>query len=452
MIDFPMLKLLLSLQLVVFLTSSLGAKPPNVLLILVDDMGYGDVGVNGCQDIPTPHLDALAASGINFTAGYVTHPYCSPSRAAIMSGRYQARIGHDCNPQESHNDPTQGIIPSAKLLPARLKEVGYKTALIGKWHLGHASKFQPRNRGFDYFFGFLSGGYSYWGHASKKTNDPIYENDRIVAAEEITYMTTDLGKKTIEFMEREKEHPWFCFLSYNAPHAPDQAPKEAIAKFDSIKDYKRKMYAALVSVLDDSVGEVIAALESSGQRENTIVYFLSDNGGRHPSADNGIYRGHKGRTYEGGIRVPFMISWPGTIPAGKTYRHPVSSLDLYASSIALAGAKDEEADGLNILSILKNPEEKIPARPLFYRISGGWGYAVADSQYKLVKPGWSDKQELYDLLADPEESTDISEKHPEVLKKLSEHYESWNKSNIDPLWSDPHKENVAKEMRGESIN
>ncbi|MEM9081440.1 MAG: sulfatase-like hydrolase/transferase [Verrucomicrobiota bacterium] len=444
-----MLRLLLLLATLL----RLHAESPNVLYVLVDDMGFADVGVNGCTDIPTPHLDALAKSGINFTAGYVTHPYCSPSRAAIMSGRYQARFGHDCNPQQSFEDHTQGIPASVKLLPARLEEQDYTTALIGKWHLGHADPFKPRNRGFDHFWGFLAGGYSYWGHPSKKNpGDPIYENDRIVAPDEITYMTSDLGHQAIKFIKNNPDKPWFCYLSYSAPHAPDQAPKEVIARFAHIEDYKRKMYAALVSSLDDSVGEVIAALDELGIRENTLVFFLSDNGGRHPSADNGIYRGHKGRTYEGGVRVPFMASWPSQIPAGQTSTEAVSSLDLYATILELAGASDPGADGINLLSHLKDPTTPLPTRPLFYRISGGWGYAISDSKYKLVKPGWKDEFELYDIQADPSEENNLIAKLPLVASQLLLQYQDWNKDNIAPLWDDPHKANVDKELRGESLN
>jgi len=423
------------------------AGKPNVLLILADDMGYGDVGVNGCKDIPTPHLDTLARSGVNFTAGYVTHPYCSPSRAAIMSGRYQARIGHDCNPQDSHKDASQGILPSAKLLPARLKKVGYRSALIGKWHLGHAEPYRPLKRGFDHFFGFLSGGYDYFGNPPRDKKDPIYDDERIVSPKEITYMTTDLGRAAIRFIEKSGDKPWFCFLSYSAPHAPDQAPKDVIAKFSHIEDKKRRVYAAMVSVLDDSIGEVVADLKKRGQLENTLVIFLSDNGGRRVSSNNGIYRGHKGRTYEGGVRVPFMISMPGKIASGKEVAQPVSSLDLYASIMALAGAKDSGAEGIDLLPHLGATQASWPERSLFYRISGGWGYSVSEPKYKLVKPGWKEQAELYDLEVDPSEKTDVADRFPKTVSRLSQKYEEWNKTNIAPLWSDPHKANVAREMR-----
>lgn len=419
---------------------------PNILLILADDMGYGDVSINGCQDIPTPSIDALAHSGVNATAGYVTHPYCSPSRAAIMSGRHQARHGHDCNPQGSFEDHSQGIDPGLKLLPARLKEQGYATALIGKWHLGHADQYHPRHRGFDHFYGFLSGGYSYYGQLPKN-GDPIYEDDRVVSPEEITYLTTDLGRAANRFINKNQDEPWFCFLSYNAPHAPDQAPQEAIDAFAHIQDPKRRVYAAMVHMLDQSVGEVVANLEAAGQRDNTLIVFLSDNGGRTRSADNGIYRGHKGRTYEGGIRVPFMLSWPGTIAAGETLAQPVSSLDLYATAIHLAGGTDAGADGVNLLPVLKSPQTPLAERSLYYRISGGWGYAVQGPRYKLVKPGWKDTFELYDLAQDPSEANDLASSDPQTVRRLSAAYEAWDQANTDPKWTDPHKQNVAREMQ-----
>ncbi|MFD2255128.1 sulfatase [Luteolibacter algae] len=442
------LKILLTSFLIIHASAEDKREQPNVLLILADDLGFADVGFNGSKDIPTPHIDAIAKAGVKFESGYVTHPYCSPSRAAIMAGRYQQRFGHEHNPQEASETNNDGIPTSEILLPARLKEVGYTTGLIGKWHLGVADQFKPLNRGFDEFFGFLGGGYNYFGQPGKE-GAPIYRNEEAVDPESITYLTDTFGDEAVDFVQRHKGKPWFLFLSFNAPHAPDQATQEYLDRFPNLTG-NRKTYAAMISAMDDAIGKVMAELKATNQEKETLVFFLSDNGGRTGPADNQPLNGHKGYTFEGGVRVPFTASWPGHIPENITYEHPVSSLDIHATALALAGASLDDTEGVNLLPFVTGEDSGAPHDVLFWRVAGGWDYAVRQRKDKMVKPGWSDRQELYNLEADLSESHNTAKGHPEVIDRMQALYEKWNAKNIEPLWSDPHKENVAKERAAET--
>ncbi|MDP4624527.1 MAG: sulfatase-like hydrolase/transferase [Akkermansiaceae bacterium] len=442
------LTLLLTALFLSPLSADEAREKPNVLIILADDLGFADVGFNGCKDIPTPHIDAIANTGVKFESGYVTHPYCSPSRAALMAGRYQQRFGHECNPQEATATNNDGIPTSEILLPARLKEAGYTTGLIGKWHLGVADQFKPLNRGFDEFFGFLSGGYDYFGKPPKD-GEPIYRGEEPVDSDSITYLTDNFGNEAVDFITRHKAEPWFLFLSFNAPHAPDQATQEYLDRFPDLKG-RRKIYAAMVSAMDDAIGDAMANIKATGQEYNTLVFFLSDNGGRTHVADNTPLKGHKGNTYEGGVRVPFVATWPGTIPAGSKFDFPVSSLDIHATALALAGVSMKDTEGVDLMPFVTGKDTNAPHETLFWRVSGGWDYAVLKGSEKLVKPGWTDTPELYDMDSDISEENDQAANRPETLSRLQTLYEKWDEKNIEPLWDDPHKENVAKEREEET--
>ena len=294
------------------------AEPkPNILLIVSDDHGYADTGFQGCKDIPTPHLDRLAREGLRCTSGYVTHPFCSPTRAALMTGRYQQRFGHENNPFYDPNDHREGLPTSERLLPALLRDAGYVTGWIGKWHLGAAPEFSPLKRGFVETFGFIGGGHRYqnWKvNPAAEYQVPILRNGEPV--EVTNHLTVAFGEAAAAFIRRHRAEPWFLYLAFNAPHTPHEPTQERLARFASITNTTRRAYAAQVSLLDDAIGETLAALRETGQPQRTLVFFFSDNGG--PITVNGSInaplRAGKGTVYEGGIRVPFVVSWPGRLP------------------------------------------------------------------------------------------------------------------------------------------
>jgi arylsulfatase A-like enzyme len=355
-------------------------NPPNVIIILADDLGYADVGFNGCQDIPTPNIDRIAQQGVTFTNGYVTYPVCGPSRAGLITGRYQDRFGFGRNPLFAPKDSTQGVPTSEQMLSELLQPAGYTTMAVGKWHLGAHESLRPQNRGFDQFFGFLTGGHRYF--PDEWTLQDISEVNAQFAAyrtkllhngqrvDETEYLTDALSREAVSFVEENGEAPFFLYLAYNAPHAPLQATDEYLDRFAQIKDKKRRVYAAMVSAMDDGIGLILDQLETSGIEENTLVFFLSDNGGPEAKngSDNGPLREGKGSLYEGGIRVPFAVQWPGTIPAGVTYDPAVSSLDIFAMAATVSGTQPKnQLDGVDLLPFLNGSREGQPHPNLFWR-------------------------------------------------------------------------------------
>lgn len=416
------------------------ARAPNILVILADDLGYADIGCNGGKVIPTPHIDRLAQSGVRFDAGYVTHPYCSPSRAGLLTGRYQQRFGHECNPDSATATNNVGLPVTETLLPAVLKTAGYATGLVGKWHLGIAPQFHPRNRGFDEFYGFLSGNISYYGQPTPRSG-PIYRDFDPVDPATITYLTDTFADEANAFIHRHRDQPWFLYLAFNAPHSPDQATPNYLARFPHLSE-PQKTYAAMVSALDDGVGRVITELARLGLEKNTLVFFLSDNGGRHDGANNSPLRGYKGHTFEGGVRVPFLASWPGKIPADTVLHQPISALDIFPTALALAGitgAPAARAEGVNLIPHLTGQMTKLAPRTLYWRVQGGWDFAVRDGDDKLVKPGWRDESELFDLRADKSESKNLAHQNTATAARLRALYDEWNRRNVAPLWDDPHR-------------
>jgi arylsulfatase A-like enzyme len=429
-------------------TRSLASHKPNIIVILADDLGYADVSCNGSQDMATPRIDALAASGVRCTAGYVTHPYCSPSRAGLLTGRYQQRFGHEANPAFEPHNVALGLPVTETLFPALLQKVGYRTAAIGKWHLGAARPFHPNARGFDHFFGFLGGTHDYFASDVESRRPEITglldRNGEVVSF--TGYLTTALGLEAARFIREHRSEPFFLYLPFNAPHTPLQATDELLRRHPTLTGARQK-YAALVSGLDDEVGRVLDTLAETQLAERTLVFFLSDNGGTPAHGNNSPLRGCKGTTFEGGVRVPFVVSWPGTLPAGKIYDRPVSALDIAATTLALAGAGQPERglDGVSLLPYLTGTVQTAPHETLFWRVSGGWDYAVRHDSLKLCKPGLEVRTSLFDLTAD------LSEKHDLATSRQAEHtrlqtlYESWNRANIEPLWNDEHRSNAARE-------
>lgn len=407
--------------------------PPSVVLILADDLGFGDVSMHGCADIPTPNIDSIAADGVRFTNGYSSHPFCSPMRAGLMAGRYQHRFGYTNNvAYDPHND-RMGLPASEKTIAARLKDAGYRTGMVGKWHLGAASSFHPLRRGFDFFYGFLGGGHDYFvvdttvklGENYKAALD---DNGQPVGLD--GYLTNVLTDQAIRFIDSvEPAKPYFVYVAYNAPHAPMQAPEEKIQQFASIKNKKRRTYAAMVSAMDDQIGRLLKTIEDRGQADNTIVYFLSDNGGPEDAnaSDNGPLRGQKGEVYEGGIHVPFAMRYPAKVNAGTVCDSPVISFDIVATSLAEAGVSSDALEGENLIAIAKGEVADADSRSLFWQNTDQRSVAVRSGSQKWLRA--AGETGLYDLSDDLSESNNLIESSAETANELSAQFKQWQSQN-----------------------
>ncbi len=429
------------LRILLFAVSALaGFSPaaptrPNIIFIVADDMGNADTGFQGAKDIPTPHLDALARSGVRCTNGYVSHPFCSPTRAGLMTGRYQQRFGHENNPVFDTNDTASGLPLSETMLPALLRDAGYATGWVGKWHLGAADCFHPMNRGYTDAFGFLGGGHQYFAKDLNKPEveyfTPLQRNREPVT--ETGYLTDIFGREAVAFIQRHAKEPFFLYLAFNCPHSPLQAPDAYLERVGAaVTDPKRRIYAAMVIAQDDAIGKVMEALGALKLEESTLVCFISDNGGpvgeRSNGSSNGALRAGKGTVYEGGIRVPFVLRWKGTLPGGRDYPQPVISLDLARTALAVAGGKEAEGrpmDGVNLIPFLKGGNSAAPHESLFWRHGGGASFAVRNGSMKLVLHE-GQKPELYDLAADIGEQDDLAARRPESVAKLEALRATWN--------------------------
>lgn len=417
------------------------AARPNVIVIVSDDHGWGDVGFHGCTDIPTPNLDALAKSGVRFTQGLVSHPFCSPTRAGLLTGRYQQRFGHENNPRYDPQDATAGLPLTETTLPQTLRAAGYKTGIVGKWHLGAIPKMHPLARGFEEQFGFIGGGHDYFkaGGPGEKREYliPIERNGQPVVEQE--YLTDAFSREAEGFVRRHRADPFFLYLTYNAPHTPQQVSEKYLQRFTSIADEKRRNYAAMLSAVDDGVGRLLKALAETKNEENTLVFFLSDNGGPVGvnGSTNGPLRGAKGQVYEGGIRVPFVARWKGRLPAGVEYKQPVISLDIFPTACAAAGVKPPAGrDGANLLPYLEGKAKGAPHQRLFWRTGGGATWAVREGNLKMVKAAQAEPA-LYDLDTDIGEARDLAAERPQVAQRLRTAFEDWNEQLISPLFESP---------------
>lgn len=425
---------------------------PNVVIILTDDQGYGDSSCYGCKDFKTPHIDALAASGVRFTNGYVTHPYCSPSRAGILTGQYQQTFGHEHNPPRyDENDLKVGTDVNIPLMPTYFTKEGYRTGAFGKWHIGEGKPFRPVERGFDHFWGFLGGGHDYFkvNPKGKNYNSPIWI-DSAPTDTKLTYVTDDLTDAAIKFIEKDHKKPFLVYLAYNAPHFPDQVKPADLERNSSIKHMGRRKYAALMTAVDDNVGKLVKKLEDLNMRENTLIFYLSDNGGRRSLADSRPFRGNKGWLYEGGIRVPFIVSYPQKLKANVVSHQPIISLDILPTALAAAGIKTKNT--LHGESIFPLIEKNNLSRTLHWRTSGGKGYAIRSGKWKAVNDVYHNTTELYDLSKDREERTNLAETHPEKLKELIEAHQKWNATLEKPRWYEGHTEGTIKEWNSAKPN
>ncbi len=409
------------------------ARPrPHVVLILADDLGYADLGFTGCEDIPTPHLDQLARESVVCTDGHVSASVCAPSRAGLLTGRYQQRSGFECNLGSGN-----GLLANTATFPQHLAQAGYETALVGKWHLGSSDHNHPTALGFEHFSGLLSGSRSYFPQEKAPGRQKrIERNGEIVPESSFEYLTdfmTDEGVRLIE--ERDSARPMFLFMSYTAPHGPMHARADLLERFASIENGRRRKYAAMVTALDEGVGRLRAALEANGMADNTLLVFLSDNGGATNNAsDNGPWRGMKGSKWEGGQRVPFVVHWPQVV-GSRDYHEPVSSLDLAATFLAAAGAEPlATQDGVDLVSYFGG--SLAAHERLFWRRAVT--AAVRDGDWKLIRVQEADGSYrppiLVDLETDPGELNDRSRSEPERVAHLTALLEAWERTLLPPRW------------------
>jgi len=413
------------------------AKGPNIVVIISDDMGYADIGCHGCKDIGTPNIDSVARKGIRFTNGYVSSPVCSPTRAGLITGRYQQRFGHEFNtgPPPGGLREDVGLPLTEVTIADVLKSAGYVTGAVGKWHLGLAPHFHPCKRGFDEFFGFVHGNHSFIT-SGLGTFNPILRGTEPVDEKE--YLTDAFSREAVAFIDRHHDEPFFLYLAYNAVHTPMQAPQRYKGGFEHITNPKRRIYAAMLTAMDEGIGKVLAKLRELGLEEDTLLFFVNDNGGG-PTAANGSrnapLRAAKGAMYEGGVRVPFMVQWPGCLEGGCVYDNPVIALDILPTAAVAAGAelpKDRRLDGVNLLAYLSGRKKKAPHEILFWR--SGKNHALRKGNYKLVKMG--DETGLFDLASDIGESKDLKGERPDVLKEMEKTYEQWNSQMVEPAWTE----------------
>ena len=418
------------------LTISLSAKDkPNVIILLADDLGWADLGYQGSDDIRSPHIDSLAKNGIRFTDGHVSASVCSPSRAGLMTGRYQQRFGHEANSPP----PSDGMDLEQITMADRLKKLGYRTGLIGKWHLGNQDEFYPTRRGFDYFYGLRSGSRSYFYNA-KNDDKPgnvraIEENGKPVKFD--GYLTDVFGQKAIDFINAKDDKPFFLFHSFTAPHGPMHATEEDKALFASIENTKRRSYAAMIWAMDRAIGQLVDALKAAGEFENTLIWFLSDNGGATGNASINLpLAGHKGIKFEGGTRVPFFAHWPKTFRNPKTFDPMMISLDVMPTSLAAAGAQEadlENLDGVNLLPFIRGEKNHEPHRYLYWHKL--WFSAMRDGPWKLIYVqdyGYA----LYNLKKDIGESQNLIHAQKRRSEKMIAQLKDWKAELEKPRWDE----------------
>ncbi len=458
--------------------SLFAADQPNIIILLADDLGYGELGCQGNNQIPTPHIDSIAAGGIRFTQGYVTGPNCSPSRAGLMTGKIPTRFGYEFNPIGPRNeDPNIGLPSSETTIAEMLHLQGYTTGLIGKWHLGGAADFHPLRHGFDEFFGFTheghyfaappysgvttmlrrktlpDGGQGRWlgddlvysthmGHdePAYDANNPIVRQGQPVDEQE--YLTDAFTRESVRFIDRHQDKPFFLLVAYNAVHSPLQGKHVDLNRLQSIEDIHRRIFASMLVSLDAGVGQILAKLNETGLDRQTLVVFLSDNGGptRELTSSNLPLRGEKGSMYEGALRVPFMMRWPGKLPAGEVYDKPILSADLFATAGELAEATlDGPIDGRDLMPFLSGDDQGQPHTEFFWRQGGRSALRIGD--WKIVRTSDSkrgkdnDAQwELYDLSQDISESHDLSDDHRDKLGAMQTRWVEMNSEMREPLF------------------
>ncbi|MCP5537584.1 MAG: sulfatase-like hydrolase/transferase [Akkermansiaceae bacterium] len=444
----PLSALILVGGIILTVTSFVAAEksaspPPNIILILADDLGHGDLSYNGCQDIKTPHLDKLAGAGLILNDHHTTASVCAPSRAGLMSGKYQQHFGFECNGPHGKFGLPGSVVTYAEAM----KAAGYETMGLGKWHLGSQPEMHPNAQGFDHFSGFIAGGRSYFPEKKINAEQMMQRNGKQVPEPEIKYVTNWLTDEAIRLIDhRQKDKPFLMYLSYNAPHTPMHALEEDLALYRHIDKKNRRTYAAMVHNMDQNIGRLRRHLEENQLSDNTMVIFCSDNGGATTNAsDNGIYRGMKGSKWEGGHRVPCIIHWPaGGLTGGKRIGMLTSTLDFMATSLDVAGRKEQiKALGLDGVSLLPGLQNISPSKghdTLYFRRSVA--AAVRDGNWKLIRVENEDLGHrflLFDLARDIGETKDLAKQHPERVQQLAAKLATWEKGIQAPAWREGKK-------------
>lgn len=431
-------------------------KKPNIILIMTDDQGYGDLSCMGATDFVTPHLDQLASEGARFTSMYSNSPVCSPSRAALLTGRYPGYAG--VRSILAGHRRSSGITSQTPTIATALKKLDYDTGIVGKWHLGLNEKSRPNANGFDWFFGFMAGCVDYYSHifywsmADGRTNPThdLWENDQEVY-ENGQYMTELITEKSTAFIREHREKPFLLYVGYNAPHYPMHAPKKYLDRFQGLP-WDRQIMAAMLSAVDDGVGEICAELRRQGLSDNTIIYFQSDNGPSRESRNwmdgredpyyggtTGGFKGHKFSLFEGGIRVPAIITWPGHIPAGQVIMDPAAAMDIFPTLLEAAGVKERGGtlDGISILPRLMGGKDSTHRR-IFWEMDNQT--ALRQGRYKLVLNGQLEEHAevcapvfLSDLDADPGEKNNLAQAMPELAEELKTAALQW-RAELEKHW------------------
>ena len=424
-------------------------NPPNIIVIISDDQGYADVGFHGSKEIFTPNIDRIANNGVFFTEGYVSYAVCSPSRAGLITGRYQNRFGYTRNILLAPKDSLMGLPLTEQTLPEVLNNVNYKTKAIGKWHLGAHESLVPEKRGFDEFFGFLIGGHRYFPDdltlndltEARRQMDGyitrIYDNGKRIDTK--NYLTEELSDNAVKFIDDNSDNPFFMYLSYNAPHTPLQATQRDLERNSHIDIEKRRTYAAMVSSMDDGIGLILDKLKEKNISDNTIVIFFSDNGGVewYNFSDNGPLRGIKGDFFEGGIRVPFAMQWPKKIRAGIKYDKPIIALDIFATVASAAKAEKyikNKIDGVNLLPYLNGDKNESPHEYLYWKNPDKDIDVVRDERYKYLRI--KNEEYVFDLKNDMSEESNIIDSSKPIYDRLKSKFKEWEKDMIDPIFMD----------------
>lgn len=426
-------------------------RQPNILFILADDLGYADLSVYGQTDYRTPQLDKLAAEGVRFTQAYANSAVCSATRFALITGRYQYRLRGGLEEPIAGASDTIGLPPEHPTLPSLLKQAGYATALIGKWHLGSLPKFGPLKSGYDSFFGNYGGGLDYFTHVGTDMKEDLYEGE--VPVHKIGYYTDLLGARAVDYVNQQQAgQPFFLSLHYTAPHWPwegpgDEAVSREIGNLGHPDGGNLTVYGKMVEALDNSVGKVLRALEQRGLAEDTIVVFTSDNGGERFSK-TWPFTGQKTELLEGGIRVPAIVRWPRRIKAGQVSAQVAISMDWLPTLLAAAGSRPDRAypaDGIDLSPALLGTAP-LAERSLFWRYKANAQRAVrsGDWKYLLIR----DTEFLFDVVTDQHERANLARKHPEVLRELKAQWESWNAAML-PITPDVYSHAVTGKFQAD---
>jgi arylsulfatase A-like enzyme len=412
------------------------AEKPNVIVILSDDVGYGEFGFQGCKDIPTPQIDSIAKNGCRFSLGYVAATYCSPCRAGLMTGRYPTRFGHEFNDGGPNGTVGAFGLPlEEKTIADRMRALGYATAAIGKWHLGGRPDYKATARGFDEFYGTVAN--------TPFLNPPNFIDSRVsnqvTPIKDDSFYTTDAyAARAVDWLSKQKDKPFFLYVPFNAQHAPLQAPEKYLSRFPELTG-KRKTFAAMMSAMDDAVGAILDQVRKMGQEENTLIFFFSDNGGptAQTTSSNGILRGVKATTLEGGIRVPFCAQWKGKIPAGLTYENPIQNLDILPTALAAAGGTIEEStqiDGVDLMPYLTGKNAERPHETLYWRFGEQWAIRHGDWKLCANRMDGVKNVKLFNLREDAGEAKDLAAEQPEKVKELQTLWDKWSAEQMAPRW------------------